>query len=163
MMRSDDSGVKKLSVAGERALAWIAGYNVAKGMLFLAIGLGALKFLHKDVDEIVARWIAAAGISLEHAWVVALLKRLDVLTSGELWAVSGVAFLLAAVFFTEGIGLFYRRRWAEYLTVVVTASFVPFEVFEILKKFGPIKAIVLVINLVILFILVRVLRAKAVE
>jgi len=47
--------------------------------------------------------------------------------------------------------------------VVVTASFVPFEVFEILKKFGPIKAIVLVINLVILFILVRVLRAKAVE
>jgi len=106
--------VKKLSVAGERALAWIAGYNVAKGMLFLAIGLGALKFLHKDVDEIVGRWIAAAGISLEHAWVVVLLKRLDVITDGELWAVSGVAFLLAAVFFTEGIGLFYRRRWAEY-------------------------------------------------
>jgi len=163
MTRTNESGVTKLPVAGGRALAWIAGYNVAKGMLFLVVGLGLLKLLNRDVDEIVGGWIEAAGFSLEHAWVVALLKRLDVITSWELWALSGAAFLLAAVFFTEGIGLFYRRRWAEYLTVVVTASFVPFEVFEVLKKFGPIKAMVLLINLVILFILVRVLRAKAVE
>ena len=163
MTRTNESGVTKLPVAGGRALAWIAGYNVAKGMLFLVVGLGLLKLLNRDVDEIVGGWIESAGFSLEHAWVVALLKRLDVITSWELWALSGEAFLLAAVFFTEGIVLFYLQKWAEYLTVVVTASFVPFEVFEVLKKFGPIKAMVLVINLVILFILVRVLRAKAVE
>jgi uncharacterized membrane protein (DUF2068 family) len=46
---------------------------------------------------------------------------------------------------------------------VVTASFAPFGIFELLKKFGPIKAVVLVINLVVLLIFMRALRSKAAE
>ena len=144
-------------VPGERALNWIAGYNLAKGTLFFILALSFLGFLHKDVDTIVGHWLSLLGVSLENEHVVALLARLDLVTDKELKVLSGVTFLFGGVFVTEGIGLFFKQRWAEFLTVVITASFIPIEVFESFKHFGPIKFVLLVVNIVIVWVLVRLL------
>src|SRR6266568_4733509 len=79
-------------VPGDRALNWIAGYNLAKGALFLIIALSFLGFLHKDVDAIVGNWISWLGVSLENEHVAALLARLDLVTDKQLWVASGGAF-----------------------------------------------------------------------
>jgi uncharacterized membrane protein (DUF2068 family) len=146
---------------GERALNWIAGYNLAKGTLFFLIALSVLGFLHKDVDAIVGNWISWLGVSLENEHVVALLARLDLVTDKQLKALSGVTCLFGGVFFTEGIGLFFKQRWAEYLTVIVTASFIPIEIFESFKHFGPIKIVLLIVNVAIVWILVRLLVSQS--
>ncbi|MEA3209264.1 MAG: hypothetical protein QOE70_2321 [Chthoniobacter sp.] len=143
---------------GDQALWWIAGYNLGKGLLLLTLALSFLGFLHKDVDTIVGHWISWLGISLENEHVVILLARLDLVTDKQLKVLSGVTFLLGGVFVTEGIGLFFKQRWAEYLTVVVTASFIPVEIFESLRHWGPAKFILLVVNVVIVWLLVRILR-----
>lgn len=141
-----------------RSLRWIAAYNLAKGLLLLFLALGFLGFLHKDVDTIVGNWLSACGVSLENEHVAALLSRLDSVTDRQLARLSFITSLFAAVFITEGIGLFFKQRWAEYLTVVVTASFIPVEIFESCKHFGPAKLFLLVVNTAIVWILVRILR-----
>ena len=153
--------VNKARHAGDRPLIWIASYNLGKGLLFLTLALGFLGFLHKDVDTIVGNWLAWLGVSLENEHVAALLVRLDLVTDNQLKVFSGIAFLLGGIFVTEGIGLLFKQRWAEFLTVVVTASFIPVEMFESFKHFGPAKMILLTVNVVIVWFLVRILKANA--
>ena len=46
---------------------------------------------------------------------------------------SGLTFAYSALFLVEGTGLFFEKRWAEYLTIVATVSFIPVEIYELLK------------------------------
>lgn len=137
---------------------WIAGYNLVKGLVLFILALGFLGFLHKDVDTIVGHWFSSLGVSDENVHVVALLARLDLVTDNQLRALSGVTFLFAGVFVTEGLGLFFKQRWAEYLTIVVTASFIPVEVFESVKRFGPGKFVLLIVNVAIVWCLLWILK-----
>jgi uncharacterized membrane protein (DUF2068 family) len=54
----------------------------------------------------------------------------------------------------EAIGLWRERRWAEYLTAVATAGFLPFEIHELLDRVTVIRVGALVINIAILVYLV---------
>ena len=67
-------------------------------------------------------------------------------------------FAYAALFLTEGIGLWRDRRWAEYLTIVATGSLVPLEVFELARKVTAVRIGALVVNLLIVVYLVGRLR-----
>ena len=55
---------------------------------------------------------------------------------------------------TEAVGLWYEKRWAEYLTAVATAGFVPFEIRELMKKVTVVRVGALVVNLAIMVYLV---------
>ncbi len=59
---------------------------------------------------------------------------------------------------TEAVGLWLEKRWAEYLTAVATAGFLPFEIHELVKKLTVVRAGALVVNLVILVYLVYAKR-----
>ena len=59
----------------------------------------------------------------------------------------------------EGTGLFFEKRWAEHLTIIVTVSFIPVEIYELLKAPSPLKCATLVINVAIaVFLVVKVRR-----
>ena len=66
-----------------------------------------------------------------------------------------------AVVLTEGIGLWMRRAWAEWLTLMVTSSLVPFELWELITR-PPGRRLALgatlVLNLLIVWYLARLLR-----
>lgn len=144
----------------DRCLRWIAVLNLFKGLLLCALAIGLLGFLHKDVDAIVGNWISLLGLNMENRHIVALLARLDAVTDRQLGHWSGITFALAGVFFTEGAGLFFRRQWAKYLTVAVTASFIPVEVTESLRHFGWAKLALLAINIAVVCFLIVTLRRE---
>jgi uncharacterized membrane protein (DUF2068 family) len=50
----------------------------------------------------------------------------------------------------EAVGLWRERRWAEYLTAIATAGFLPFEIHELIKKVTVLRVGALVLNLAIL-------------
>ena len=60
----------------------------------------------------------------------------------------------------ESYGLWRRRRWGEYLTVVATGLLLIPEVDEIVKKPSVLKALGLLLNLVIIVYLVTRLRRR---
>jgi uncharacterized membrane protein (DUF2068 family) len=55
----------------------------------------------------------------------------------------------------EAVGLWWQKRWAEYLTFIATAVFLPVEVYELLETASVVKAITFLLNLaVVIYLLV---------
>lgn len=145
----------------DRYLRWIGLLNLGKGLLLCLLAAGFLGLLHKDVDGIVGNWMSLLGFNMENRHVVAFLARLDKVTDRQLAEWSGVTFAVAGVFVTEGTGLLMRQEWAKYLTVCVTGSLIPVEIFEVLRHFGWLKVGVLVVNIVVVaFLIMSLIREK---
>ena len=68
--------------------------------------------------------------------------------------ISAGTFCYAALLFTEGIGLLLAKRWAKYFTVIITASLLPLEAYEIVKHFSIAKIFVIAINVGVVWYLV---------
>src|ERR1700730_3477110 len=90
-----------------------------------------------------------------------LLHTLDNLfttSSAHLHLLAAVLLAYGAVEGIEAVGLWYQRRWAEYLTFLVTASLLPFEIYEIVTRTTPFKIIAFVINVAVVVYLLLAKR-----
>ena len=63
-------------------------------------------------------------------------------------------FVYGGVFVVEATGLWLGKRWAEYLTTLVTASLLPFEIMEVTRRVSAPRVVTLVINLLVLAYLI---------
>jgi uncharacterized membrane protein (DUF2068 family) len=141
-----------------RILRLIALLKFAKAALLLAIGLGALRLLDPDMAAQAQQWATAMAMSSDRQLVQRLVAHAVSLPPARLEAVGIGAFLYSALFGTEGVGLWVGRRWAEYLTVVATGSFVPFEAVELARRVTALRAGALVLNLAVVAYLIAHLR-----
>ncbi len=69
-----------------------------------------------------------------------------------------VLLAFAALEATEMVGLWFNKRWAEYLTFIATTALVPFEVYELTNRVSVFKIIALVINLAVVIYLLLAKR-----
>ncbi|HEY0547165.1 MAG TPA: DUF2127 domain-containing protein [Pyrinomonadaceae bacterium] len=135
----------------------IAGFKLFKGLLLLAVAIGALTLLNEDVAAWAEHWIAVLRVDPHNHFIHALLVKLTRVDNHRLEAISAGTFFYAALLLTEGVGLFLRKRWAEYFTIFVTASLVPLEIYELVKKLSLMRLGVLVINIaVVVYLVLRV-------
>jgi uncharacterized membrane protein (DUF2068 family) len=58
------------------------------------------------------------------------------------------------LFLTEGTGLLLRKRWAEWLTIIATGSFIPLEVYELVREFTAVRLALLLVNTAVLVFLI---------
>src|SRR5262249_15633620 len=136
----------------------IGAFKILKGVLLVGVGIGALKLLNRDVSDLVATWIEALRIDPDNRYIHKLLVKLLSVDNRKLKEISAGTFFYAALVFTEGGGLLSGRRWAQYFTTIITASFLPIEVFELMKKFSMTKVMVIALNVLIVCYLVVHLR-----
>lgn len=141
-----------------RGLRLIAAFKLLKGLALLALGIGALKLLHKDVEALVEHWINIFQVDPNGHYVRLVLAKLSILDDRRLKELSVGTFFYSAVFLTEGTGLALGKRWAEYLTIISTASLLPLEIYELAKHASVGKVLALVINLAVVAYLVFELR-----
>jgi uncharacterized membrane protein (DUF2068 family) len=71
------------------------------------------------------------------------------LQSGTIKLVGLVFAVYALIEGIEAVGLWYQRRWAEYLTFIVTTSLLPLEIYELAHRFTPFKILAFVINVAV--------------
>ena len=144
--------------SGDAGLWLIGGFKLAKGLLLLVVGVGILRLLHQDVADVLASWIAQLHVDPENRYVDRALSAALSLDDRRLRQISVGTFAYAALLLTEGIGLLLRQRWAEYLTVIVTGSFIPLELYELAKRITLTRLTVIGINVAIVWYLVGRLR-----
>jgi uncharacterized membrane protein (DUF2068 family) len=141
-------------------LRTIAVYKLVKVLLLLALAYGEVRLSDASLTAKLVTWASARPFGLEHKVVTQLLEWFSGLSASRVHALRMVTLAYAAVFATEGIGLWMQKRWAEWLTVIITASLIPLEIWELLDRpnFG--KAAVLVANTAIVAYLVWHVRSR---
>ena len=139
-------------------LLLIALFKLIKGILLLAVGIGALKLLHRDVAQTVGHWVDILRVDPDNRIIHRILARVLTVTPAQLRAASAGTFVYAGLLLTEGLGLLFRKRWAEYFTIVTTAGLIPIEVYELSRRVTTVKVAVLIINVAIVAYLVRRVR-----
>jgi len=136
----------------------IAAFKLFKALALLVVAIGAFQLVRESRFAAFTDWIMQLPIHYGHRMLAGFVDRLfDVGPQGFLGV--GLALCVyAAVFIVEGWGLWQRKRWAEYLTVVVTMSLIPLEVWEIWHRFTWLKIFALGVNIAIVVYLIVVLR-----
>jgi len=141
-------------------LRTIALYKLVKVLLLLALAYGEVRLRDASLIAKVAVWASARPQGLEHDVVTWLLEWFSGLSASRLHALRIVTLAYAAIFATEGVGLWMQKRWAEWLTVIITASLIPLEVWELIFRPTAGKAVVLVANTAIVIYLAWHVRSK---
>ncbi|MDX6349933.1 MAG: hypothetical protein QOF84_4723 [Streptomyces sp.] len=91
---------------------------------------------------------------IDHSPVVDTIRKTFEYKHSTLVIVAVALLAYALIEIIEGVGLWMTKRWAEYLTVVATAAFLPLEIYELTEKTSWIKIATLVLNvLAVLYIL----------
>jgi uncharacterized membrane protein (DUF2068 family) len=135
-------------------------FKLLKALLLIVIGIGAIKFLHKDIYATVMHWAEVLRVDPDNHVVHSFLNRVFRITPKQLKELSVGTFLYAGLFATEGVGLLLRKRWAEYFTIVTTGLLIPIEIYELQRHFTMTKVAVLAINVAIVWYLVRRVRTR---
>lgn len=92
---------------------------------------------------------------VDHSPVVDTIRRTFTYKRSTLVEVAAALLVYALIELVEGVGLWLAKRWAEYLTVVATAAFLPLEVYELTEKVSGLKIGTLALNvLAVVYILV---------
>jgi uncharacterized membrane protein (DUF2068 family) len=162
------SKITKISGTGQgdqergRAIIWgIASFKLLKGLLLLVVAVGALRLLNEDIASKMRDWVAVLGIDPDNHYIDKLLMRITPLDNHKLEEIGAGSFFYSALLLTEGIGLFLRKRWAEYFTIIVTGSFIPLEIYELTRKYSLTKIVILLGNIaIVVYLAIRVVKKQ---
>lgn len=141
-----------------RGLLLIAAFKLLKGVALLAVGIGAHTLVHRDVAMVMEHFVDMFRMDPSNQYIHLALARVTDLSPHRLRELSIGTFFYSGMLLTEGFGLAFGQRWAEYFTIIATSSFIPLEIYEIFHHTTAIKIILIVINLVVVGYLVWELR-----
>jgi len=141
-------------IAIDRAFHSILFGLLAVGVILLELNLKSLDRGARDLVDRLTGAATDAGPATSQSFVIRELERFLHLGKHTLiiLAVTAVAYCLVEG--VEAVGLWLEKRWAEYLTAIATAGFLPFEIHELIKRVTWVRITALVVNVAILVWLV---------
>ena len=143
-----------------RWLILIAAFKLSQALMFIAVGVGAFRLLHKDIGDLLTRLVEHMRFNPESRLVNFILEKSSLLDDRMLRRIGEVGFIYAALDLLEGIGLYLEKAWAEYLTLAITASFLPLEIFEVLRKVTWTRSGLLVVNALVFIYLLKLVSER---
>jgi uncharacterized membrane protein (DUF2068 family) len=149
-----------MKISDDRILRIIAVFKFFKAAMLIALGLGAFRLLHRDLGALAEHWVEALRLDQGGRLVTLGLAKVSKVRPDQIRKLGLVSFLYAALFLAEGTGLWMRKLWGEWLTVIITGSLVPLEIYEIYRHPSWVKVAVLVINLAIVGYLTSRIRGR---
>lgn len=151
--------VTKIAPWENFVLRTIAIYKLLHAVFFIGVGFGLLHFRHHDITQFLHNYVITPyHLNPESRFVDWVLDTASTLTAHKLTFFGYGAFFYAALFAAEGIGLYLRKHWAEYLVVIVTGSLLPIEILETYVRAAWWKFGIIAGNLLIVGYLIHRLR-----
>jgi len=140
---------------GAASLRVIGLFKLAQATLLAAVALAALHLIRPTVAARVRDWVEDLPLDAQQDLARRTAGWLLGLPGGHAKTLAGGALLYALLFAVEGTGLLLKNRWAEWLTVVATASFIPIEIWEVAHRPGTIKVLIIIVNVAVVWLLAR--------
>jgi uncharacterized membrane protein (DUF2068 family) len=137
-------------------LRFLAVDRGTRGFLLVALAYGVWRFdgSRNALKQVFNSYLPALepladkfGVDLEDSGPVRLIQQAFTARHSTLLLVALGVLAFGILELVEAYGLWFKRRWGEYVAVVVTALFVPLEVHEILVKVSWLRVGALIVNL----------------
>ena len=132
--------------------------KLISGVTALAVGIGVFRFLGHDPGPHADRIITHLGLDPNNHHIHAAVSLITGIDPTHLRALEFGTYFYAALHTVEGTGLILGYHWAEYLVIVATGSLIPFEIYEIARKFTVLRIALFVLNVAIVIYLFVILR-----
>ena len=132
-----------------------------RGLVLFGAGVYLLTHTSSDFGSIANHFARAIELDPNRPFVRHVAERLHSLGTGQVTLFGLAALAYGALEIVEGVGLWLRQRWAEWLTVIATSLLVPFELYELVRRPSMLKAAGLAVNVAIVIYLVRVVRENS--
>ena len=143
-------------------LRLIALLKFGKALLLIATSYGVHRLLDAALVERLYNWSAdLSDDRLERKLLMRALTWVEGLGAKKIQIFFAVTVAYTAVVLAEGTGLWLRRVWAEWLTVIATSSLIPFELWELITRPPGRRLAIgatLVLNVAIVWYLAHLLR-----
>jgi uncharacterized membrane protein (DUF2068 family) len=147
-----------------RGLLLIGALKLLKALALFMVGVGLLSLLHRDAAAVARHLVQAFGLDVHAHFIERLLAKVAGINQHSLRRLGIGTLLYATVFAIEGTGLLLQKSWAEYLTAVVTTSFLPIEVYELISHPSALKTLLTLVNVaVVIYLVLEIRRRRAIE
>lgn len=124
-------------------------------------GFGVLSLVHRDAWDVAESFLEWLHISPDTHYAQVFLNLADQVTDAKLWCVALGALAYSSLRFLEAYGLWRERAWAEWLALISGAIYLPFEIYELLRRPDGIRVGIFVVNLaVVLYMVFLRLQAR---
>jgi len=135
-------------IAIDRAIHFVVlGLLAAAVFLFASHKVRVRNVFYRIVNAVQGSNASPAHPS--HGGFLHTVEHLFTLKSSTLYLVAAAAAVYALLEGAEAVGLWYQRRWAEYLTFIATLVFLPYEIYELTRSVSALKVGALAVNLLI--------------
>ncbi len=146
----------------DRLLPLIAAERAFRSLVLLAVGITLVSHPHANWASEIAQLAQRLGLDPKNNWVQRIVKDVGKVPANDDLLFGILAIAYGALEAAESYGLFKRRRWGEWLTVVATSLlFVP-EIWELTKSATLLKLGAVIVNALIVAYLLWRLRQPAV-
>ena len=139
----------------DRFLKLIIGYKAAIGIFQIALAVSLYNHFGETVEETFTAFAVSLNLDTDHQFIASAIEKAGVLDHGLFVGLTAVVFIFGIMNMVEAIGLHFRQRWAEWLTVVATGLLIPFELYEVMEKVTLLRVTILIINTVIVYYLAK--------
>lgn len=138
----------------------IAYFKFGKAILLLGIALGLFACINPNLFRFLNRLLVHLKMHSETLFIHQLQDRYLWLTPANLHYIAAGSLLYSIFLFIEGIGLWFQKRWGEYLVLLSTGCFIPFEVYIVVEQHHLKHFLLLLINICILVYVASVVLKK---
>jgi uncharacterized membrane protein (DUF2068 family) len=139
----------------ETFLKFIILEKFAAGVVEIAISFGILSLLYIDMEAFTLKFAGFFHLNIDNQYVRDAILKIRIMKPGTILEISLVVFLMGVLALVEAWGLHLRRRWAEWLTIIATGLFIPFELYEVIKSITAFKVAALALNCAIVWYLAK--------
>lgn len=145
----------------DRLLPWIAAERSLRAVVLLAVGLVLLTHPHANWSKDISHFARTLGLDPNGTGLRKLIEKVRRIDTRQDVVFGVVALGYGVLEGTEAYGLYRRRRWGEWLTVLATALLLIPEALELAKSASLLKVCGIALNLLIVAYLLWRLRHRA--
>jgi uncharacterized membrane protein (DUF2068 family) len=141
------------------AIVAIGVFKLIKCVSLFAFGAALIHWRNADLGAVASHWVSKLWLS--RPYFDELIARLSFMSQKTVDHFMIGSFVYSVLLAVEGIGLCLRKRWAEYLTVGITASLLPFEFYELSRRMTKTGVAITVVNIaIVVYLVVRLVRER---
>jgi uncharacterized membrane protein (DUF2068 family) len=133
----------------------IIAIRLTKGCLFIGLALVLYTLSDNDLPREFRGLLHWLRVDPERAFFHELTLKVAKISASKLLYVGAGSLLYSLCSLVEGIGLIFRVSWAGWMAIGESAFFIPIEVYELLHRFSTAVFLILFINIIIVWYLLK--------